>query len=441
MNRVGVKLVITTDIGISNKDEIEYGNNLGIETIVLDHHPIVNEPNCIIVNPEHSKNINPTKYCGAGLSYITMRELYKQLNIDFDVDNDLISHAMIATIGDLVSLSKNNINIVKDGLMKIKQCKSKSLKWLLNLATQYSDINKLSAMDIAFGVVPLINSLNRVSSPVKALDLLTSNDANEVEVLGRYIVEKNTERKKKQLDNIILANKMLGQKKDLKDKIVFLDMNTNKTLAGLTASYITSELCGLPSIVVSKDNNGVYYGSGRSTKNCDFTELIREIQPYCVKAGGHKQAFGISFKEDQLENIRQVINTFSNKYKSGELESSIIIDAEITLDDITDELLESLYKLEPFGMDNPNPVFLTKGVVISNVDCVNFNTFMKVENIGEIFSFEEMKVFNAVAFKKDYNGIFNNGDVVDIIYELSYNKTLLIKKIRLNTEGENNEFI
>lgn len=433
MNRLGVTLVITADIGISNREEIEYGKSLGIDTIVTDHHPIVNAPNCIIINPENKENINMTKYCGAGLAYILMKNLYNRLFIEFDEDNDIISHATIGTIGDLVSLTKNNYFLVKRGLKTINNSNSKSLKWIMNFVNKYSKQDIPSATDIAFNVVPLMNSLNRVSLPKKAVDFFLSNDSDEVETLGKYIIEKNKIRKNMQIDAIIEAIKIIKKRKLTNSKILFLDLNIRKTFAGLVASYITSDFLHIPSIVVSKDDKGNYYGSGRSIKTCDFTNLILKLKPYCIKTGGHPAAFGISFKEENYDIIKKLINEFAEEQdKLGNLKNIVYIDKEILLDDINDEFIEQIKTLEPYGMDNPPPIFITKGVIISDLECRNFNTFMSFENIGSVFSFTDKETYKGIAFKRDLNGEFAIGDVVDITYEITYNKTMLIKNIKLS---------
>ena len=439
MHRLGVTLVITADIGISNKNEIAYGKSLGIETIVTDHHPIVDCPECIIVNPEHEKNKGITKYCGAGLAYLLMKELYEKLSIKFDEDNDLISHATIATIGDLVSLTKNNYFLVKRGLRAINRCtNAKGIRWVMNFVNKYLPNKELiSATDIAFNVVPLMNSLNRVSVPKKATEFFLSNDAEEVEILGKYIIEKNKARKETQIKSILEAIKIINKRKLYNSKIVFLDLDIRKTFAGLVASYITSDLLNVPSIVVSKDSNGNYYGSGRSIKSCSLTELIRRLQPYCIKTGGHSQAFGISFTEENYENVKNLIDKFAEEeYAKGNLKNTIYIDKEINLDDIDGKLIYDISMLEPYGMDNPTPLFMTRGIIITDIECRNFNTFLAFENIGSVFSFEGIKSYKGIMFKRDLNGAFNVGDVVDIIYELTYSNTLLIKDIKISNVEE-----
>lgn len=287
MSRLGISLVITTDIGISNKEEIEYGKSLGIETIVTDHHPIINPPDCIYINPEDYRNYNITKYCGAGVSYILMKELYKELGLEFDKYKISLCHAGIATIGDMVSLIDNNYMLVKETLEEFENLtyKSKPLKWIINNGLSYVKDRPYVSSDISFGIAPMINSLHRMSHPSKAVEFFLSNDNDFINTLGNYIKENNNLRKQLQKKAIIEALSFL-HKNNLKNKdFIFLDLDVKKTFAGLVASFITSDYFNKPSIVVSK-TDGIYYGSGRSIPNCSLASLVKNLQPYCIRCGG-----------------------------------------------------------------------------------------------------------------------------------------------------------
>lgn len=288
MKRLGITLVITTDIGISNKNEIEYGKELGIDTIVTDHHPIVNPPDCIYINPEDFRNEDVSKYCGAGVSFILMKELYDSLGLEFDKYKTSLCHAGIATVGDMVPLLDNNYMLVKETLEEFNNLtyKSKSLKWIINNGLTYVKNRPYVSSDISFGIAPMINSLHRMSHPSKAVEFFLSNDTDFINTMGNYIKENNSLRKQMQKESIIEALSVLHKNK-LKDKdFIFLDLDVRKTFAGLVASFITSDYFNKPSIVVSKDNNGIYYGSGRSIPGCSLASLVQNLQPYCIKCGG-----------------------------------------------------------------------------------------------------------------------------------------------------------
>lgn len=433
MNRLGVNLIITTDIGISNKKEIEYGKSLGIETIVTDHHPIVDAPDCIYINPEDFRNDNVTKYCGAGVAYILMKELYNELGIEFDKYKTSLCHAGIATVGDMVPLTDNNYILVKEALDEFqdKTYKSKAMKWILNNGLSYVKNRQYVSSDISFGIAPMINSLHRMSHPTKAVEFFLSNDTDFIETLGNYIKENNSSRKNIQKEAVIEAIHVLEKQNLLQDDIIFLDLDVRKTFAGLVASFITSDYLHKPSIVVSKDNNGVHYGSARSIKNCDLTPLLRLLEPYCIKVGGHKQAAGLSFHETNKEIIAETIKKFGKEQKNiGNLEEDIYIDKELDIKEIDGKLIDDLLELEPYGIGNPTPVFYTSNMQVNNIDCINFNTYLTLEEIGEEFNFLGHISLEAVYFKRDLRGILDCGDIVDIVYEITGDGTLLIKDLK-----------
>lgn len=433
MHRLGVSLIITTDIGISNKDEIEYGKSLGIDTIVTDHHPIVNPPDCIYINPEDWRNDDVSKYCGAGVSYILMKNLYEELGVEFDKHKTSLCHAGIATVGDMVSLSDNNYLIVKETLEEFENLiyKSKPLQWIVKNGLSYVKNRNYVSSDISFGIAPMINSLHRMSHPTKAVEFFLSNDKDFIETIGNYIKENNISRKNKQKKSIIEALSILD-KKNKDENIIFLDLDISKTFAGLVASFITSDYLHKPSIVVSKDKNNIYYGSGRSIKSCSLSPLLELIKPYCIKVGGHPSACGISFHEDNKEKIINIIKEFGKEqFELGNLNDIVYIDKELKITEIDNEFIKDIGTLEPYGMSNPNPIFYSENMQISKIECNNFNTYFKLEEIGNTFNFFDNIVLDAVFFKRDYSSQLNCGDIINIIYELTSDGTLLIKNLEI----------
>lgn len=432
--KLGITLVITADIGISNKQEIEYGKSLGIETIITDHHPILDEPKCIYINPSDIRNNNCTPYCGAGVAYIFMKELYKRLNKDFDINKTLLCHTGIATVGDLVPLIKNNYILVKETLNEFKNLhnKSKSLKWLINNGLSYVENRDYTSADISFGLVPMINSLHRISDSSKAIDFLKSDDENEIEILGNYIKNKNKERKNLQKLSVIEAIKIIENKKLYNDNIIFLDLDIKKTFAGLVASFITSDMYNKPSIVVSRDTNNIYYGSMRSNANCDLGILINKLKPYCISVGGHSKAGGITFDIKNINKIKNIVKEFGEEqYKLGLLNEDVYIVKNLNFDDINKDLINDINKLEPYGQLNPTPIFSMENLQIASMQCINFNTYFVFEKVNEgFFINDNIKSIHAVFFKRDYEGILECGDCVDIIFEITGDGTLLIKNLK-----------
>ncbi|MFH1662032.1 MAG: DHH family phosphoesterase [Candidatus Falkowbacteria bacterium] len=74
MKEKNIKLIITVDNGIRNKEEIEYIKSVGIEVLVTDHHIAPNDkkdwPDCIIVDPIIKGEKYPYKYlAGVGVAF------------------------------------------------------------------------------------------------------------------------------------------------------------------------------------------------------------------------------------------------------------------------------------------------------------------------------------------------------------------------------------
>lgn len=433
MKRLSVTLVITADIGISNIDEIEYGNSIGIETLCTDHHPFKDEPNCIFVNPADKDN-DITPYCGASLAYVTMKMLYDKLGYSdiFDTDYSLLALAGMATIGDMVPLIKDNYVIAKLGLKALLSTNNIPLRWLVDNSLYLSERNYLVATDISFSIAPLVNALNRVSNPNKAIDFFISQDEYEVETLGRYMIEMNNKRKQLQLKSIKASINILKDSNTNHNTFAFVDLDVKHTIAGLVSSYITTEYLNVPSIVVSKGSDGIYRGSGRSIGSCSLLPLINNLKKYCIKAGGHEKAVGLSFDESNKSDVIREINNFAVALKEDDIEDIEFVECKLSLQDITDELIDDIYSLEPYGMNNPIPLFYSNNVHVSDIECKNFNTFFQFENQLDIFDFSGSSslTINGVAFKKDYSKDIDIGDKISMIYSINPDKTLLIKQIK-----------
>ena len=141
---------------------------------------------------------------------------------------------------------------------------------------------------------------------------------------------------------------------------------------------------------------------------------------------------GLSFTEENKKNIINEIEKFSLEQKTeGNLEQEVFIDKELKIKEINENLIKEITSLEPYGMNNPTPIFYTKELQISNIQCINFNTYFTLEEVGDFFNFEDNVSFEAVFFKRDYEGILNCGDIVNIIYELTSDGIMLIKNLEI----------
>lgn len=425
---IGVDFVITADIGISNKEEIEYGDSLEIETIITDHHEILNPPSSVYINPKDSRNTYKTPLCGCGVAYMLLKDLYRELDKEFDKDLIMLHHTTIATIGDMVPLIKDNYILVKEGLRTFENTNSASLRWLIDHSL-YNDTN-FSSTDVSFGIVPLINSLNRVSNPYKGLDFLSCQTYPELNVLGEYLVDRNNVRKKYQMSSVINCEKYIHKNDMENDDFMILNFGAKKSICGLVASFISADKYGVPSMVVSESSDGkTIAGSMRSTPNFDLIPMIKSISKHCIQIGGHPQAGGLSFKTEKLNDVKEAVNSYVSSHMD-KLDYDVYIDKSIKIGDITDEFIDELYSIEPYGQGNPVPIFCSTNVQIADINCYKHNTFFVFEEVGDDMWSQSNVSIKGSSFKRDYSIDFNMGDIVSILYTVNKNKDIIVMNIK-----------
>lgn len=430
LNSMDIKYVFTGDIGITAKKEVEYGKSLGIESFITDHHLVQEElrPDCCIINPKLGDDYW-YDLAGCGVVYIMMKKIYDRIGREFDKERKLLHHFTVGTIGDLVELSLVNRVIVKEGLKDISETKSQGLKLILD-----KNFDKIiSESTISFGVVPLINSMNRIGNIYNVLRFFLTEDENERIELYKEIHEKNELRKKYQFESIIRGENVIKVSINKEDQIFFINLNAQKSICGLVSSYIT-EKYGKPSIVVSFDKDkGIYAGSGRGCGDFNAMDLIENIKDYCIKAGGHAKAFGLSFSKENLEIIKHNIKLYGEEIKHVMDNFYIEIDKNLDIKNIDDELIGEIRKLAPYGMGNPEPLFISNNVQITSIKDNGRHTFMTVDNIMDEFTdnvWEDVRnERNAVCFNSVLTDEYGVGDLIDIVYTISVNGNILISEI------------
>lgn len=424
-------IIITGDVGITAKEELEYAvDELGIKYVFLtDHHEpqdhlLPDRDNIFIINNKLQANID-YHVCGAGLLYIILKKYYDSLAMQI--------YACIATVGDMVDINYSNFNrlLVKNGLSLLndkdvlKELKgSNSLLYLfLNTLIFNFEYKTITEQDFSFGVVPAINATSRLYEEYLVLDYFKGNvTITESKKILKRIKELNEIRKCKQAE---LEEYIINNIKDInKEKInIIILPNADKSLVGLVSSFILNKY-NIDNIVLC-EYNGLYVGSGRSF-NTDLTDWIRFSSEFLISGGGHKAACGVSLKREDIYNLISKTNEYkiaknSFSQEKYEIEYDILI---------SDELMEVLDTLAPFGMKNPSPIFHIKNLTILDVKKVKTHIFA-VSEISDIDTFES-KILQLVFFK-NYNNDIKNGKKLDYIEGIITNeKNFIVNSYKIS---------
>jgi len=364
------KLLITVDCGITAANEIAKVVEQNVDVIITDHHvPTDTIPNCIAtLNPKLLNNTYPNvDLTGVGVAFKLAHGITKQLvtdgkiplrKIDLKKYLDLVA---LGTISDMGSLLGENRILVRYGLQQLARGRRVGLSKLISISDPDVDMNDLSAFTIASKVAPRLNSLGRIDDPTKGVQLLLIRNTAMAEKMAIELDLNNIERQKIErtvagdVDQSITGNPAL-----LHDKaIVLYSQQWHPGVIAIVSTRI-SKYYHRPTVMIAIEN-GVGKGSIRSIPEFPILGVLKECSDILLNFGGHDFAAGLTVQEDKIEEFkRRFIESANQKLQNHDIMTKLHLDAEINFEEITFDFMESLRLLEPYGNENPQPVFFCK---------------------------------------------------------------------------------
>lgn len=404
LRREGYELVITCDNGISAIEQIKFAKELGMSVIVTDHHDIpfveLEDGNREFVVPIADAVINPKQMdceypfkslCGAGVAFKFVQVLYEKMGIPKEEANDFMQYAAIGTVCDVVDLIDENRIIAKTGLKMINETENVGIKSLIKETSLEG--KKINSYHIGFVLGPCINATGRLDSAIVALKLLLSEDETEAFELAKRLHDLNTERQNMTVESV---NEIIDiiENSDMKNDrvLVVYKPDVHESIAGIVAGRL-KERYNVPAIVLTQGEK-MPKGSGRSIEEYNMFEELIKCKDLIEKFGGHPLAAGLSIKEENIDKLREHLN--SNCILADEdIIPKIRIDKQLKLKEITFGLIEDIEKLEPFGKGNTSPIFAEKNINVFRAYFIG-----KEKNILKLYcrpegSFEK---FDAICF-------------------------------------------
>lgn len=366
----GIDTIITCDNGIAAKEEITYGKEKGLTILVTDHHEVpyaelggereyMLPPADAVVDPHRTDCPYPFKgLCGAAVAYKLVEALYNVMGRDAEDMDYLMENVAVATVGDVMDLIGENRIFVKQGLEMLKRTKNEGLKALI--ACTGIPVERLNAYHIGFVLGPCINASGRLDTAKRALELLEAKTHREAVMLAEDLKALNDSRKEMTEKGVEQAISQI-ERSDLKDDkvlVVYLP-DCHESIAGIIAGRI-KEKYYRPTFILTKAEEGVK-GSGRSIESYHMFEEMCKCRSLFTKFGGHKLAAGLSLHEEDVEKFRQTINALAD-LSEEDLQMKVSIDMRLPFTYVTEQLIEELELLEPFGKGNTRPLFAEKGL-------------------------------------------------------------------------------
>src|SRR3989338_3047736 len=369
-----VKLIITVDLGITAVAEVAQAEVDGIDVIITDHHlPQENLPRAYaILNPKTDEY--PEKMlAGAGVVFKLVQGFLKkygkgnqQFKIRGGAEKWMLDMAGLAKLSEMVPLTGENRAIAYYGMKVFKKSPRPGLQKLL--AKMNIDQKHISEDDIGFMVTPRLNAASRMDDPMRAFELLATDDEGEAGVLADHLSKINDERKnivKGIMREINIKFEKRGKNND-KEVIVIGNPNWRVGILGLVAGKISDEY-NKPVFVWGKDENDCIKGSCRSYGSVSVVELMTETKEFFLDFGGHELAGGFTVRNDRIHFLEDALSVSFWKLKKAKLEEAAAFDIETDLGEVNMKNWREIEKLSPFGLGNPKPVFLFPGVKIEKI--------------------------------------------------------------------------
>ena len=395
-------LLITVDNGIVAQNELEKITKSGTEVLVIDHH---------VVTKPLSKNfykVHSTLTSGSVLSWKVANQISPQADLGL---------AALGAVADCVSLNNINRNIVYHGLQSLRLNPNPGIKKLIQISGSKQDA--LTTYDLGFILGPRINAVGRLSNPTDALRLLCSQNLTQANKYVTVLNDYNKERQIIQQESLILAQNII----DVNNKILFAaESSFHPGIIGLIAGRLTEKYY-LPSIIISLGKS-VSKGSCRSIKELNIIETLREFSDLFVDLGGHAGAAGFSIKTENIPKLEAKIIKFVNKKLAGiTLKPDKFIDAQMKLNAVTVKNCQLVKKLEPFGIDNPDPVFQFSNLRVADIRLLGQNQeHLKLKVDDPSTPKNENIILDSIAFKKgDIGKNIKVGDTISFTAKLNLN--------------------
>lgn len=467
----GAGLIITVDTGITAIEEVRLARELGCDVVVTDHHECREELPCAcaVVNPQRHDSEYPfCELAGVGVVYKLICAIECELSETKDmekailgVSSEYIDLVAIGTVADVMPVRDENRMIVSYGLSKIEHSERCGLKALMAAAaapvqTAYAPKNvkkpRITSSYISYTIAPRINAAGRISDASAAVELFLTEDDKKAAELAEDLCRVNRERQA--LENVI-AEEAYAKAEATHDfandpVIVLHDDMWHNGIIGIVASRVT-EKYGMPSILISfegcaGDEKDFGKGSGRSIKGLNLVESLGECGDILEKYGGHELAAGLTVRRDRLDDFKRAINDAARKRLAmSSEEPTSVADDSLEFNEITLGLAEDMLLMEPFGVGNPLPIYVSRGVTVRSVIGVGSNKHTK-------FIFTDGKTsVAAMCFSASPQELdVHEGDIVDVMYNIDINEfrgersvQMIIRAIRKNElqlKDDNSEY-
>lgn len=395
------KLLILLDNGSVSFSEVKKAKELGMDVLIVDHHSVdIELPEVeAFINPKQIDDLsNNNNLCTAGLvfmcmvalnSYLEEENYFSKNKIKKENILNYLDLVALGTVCDMVPLQGLNRALVFQGLKIMHKRENISIRSLSDALC----INKaIDVETLGFSFGPCINAGSRMGDSQLPLNLFTTEESYVADSLANKLIMLNEKRQEEEDKIIQSATVEIANKKLENNSVIFVGSEYwSGGIVGIIAGRI-KENYGKPALIFSIDKEkGIATGSGRSVEGVDLGNIIigAKQKGLLLKGGGHSQAVGFSLSmEKEAELFEFIESKVKFALKNKALSRNIDVDEVLSLYAINEKLANEISKIQPFGINFKEPVFMLSNVKITNVKQIGKNKNHLMLDITDGFKYK-----------------------------------------------------
>lgn len=411
---VGASLVISVDVGITAFSQALYAKKLGLDLIICDHHePNEREPEAYsILDPLRPNCPYPFKNLSAsGVVFKLIQAMGQKLNLG-DFVYSYLDLVAIASISDMVPMMDENRVFVNYGVKNINENPRPGIRGLLYCTGL--EKGEVLSTNIVYAMAPLINAAGRLGDANRSAEMLLQKDVNFAFRIAQELEEEN--RRRRLLDQQVFDEALPYAEEYLRfgkhRSLVLHNSSWHAGVIGIVASRLVDKY-KVPTILLTTVD-GLAKGSARSINNFDIYSALKKYDNFLIEYGGHRHAAGLTLKVEDVQEFRELIDELAlNQITEEMLQPEIRIDCELSFNELSPLLLNSLNMMAPFGFSNDRPLFIARNVKsINGVKFIGNNTF-------KFRAMQNNFVIDAIApMLGSKANLITNGKTFSIIYTI-----------------------
>ncbi len=357
-----VKLVVSTDTGITNFNEVSLLNGLGVDTIITDHHELPEHlpPAFAILNPKLLPGSSPLIHlAGVGVAYKlceTLMASYEMPQAQIDALLDLVA---LGTVVDMVPLLRENRYLVWRGLDVMARRERTGIRALL-LEANINETAPMTTQVLGFGLGPRLNAIGRLSNAAEAVELLTTSDEDRARQLAAKLEQLNRRRKDLVEQCLLEAERHLLSTGELTDQkaIIMASKEWNQGIVGLVATRLIDKYQRPAFLGYVDDASQEVRFSARSIESFDMHHNLQALEDLFLRWGGHAGAAGFAIKQSDLQKLKsRLFQLCAERIAEHDMIPITWVDMTLNASQINTHLVDIVNRMAPFGQNNPMPIF------------------------------------------------------------------------------------